>query len=77
MDCSSYIHVTSIPLRYLIVLQWALLLKYKHQCGGPEGRDSPNVLRDHPNVLRDNPDVLCHNATNKIKNDKRLHPFAY
>ena len=26
--------------------------------GGPEGRDSPNVLRDNPNILRDNPNVL-------------------
>ena len=47
------------------------MLKYPTPCcGGPEGRDSPNVLRDNPNVLRhnpnvlcDNPDVLCDNAT--------------
>ena len=25
--------------------------------GGPEGRDSPNVLCDNPDVLRDNPNV--------------------
>ena len=37
------------------------LVIHAHVCGGPEGRDSPNVLRDNPNVLRDNPNVLCHN----------------
>ena len=39
------------------------ILVVVYSCGGPEGRDSPNVLRDNPNVLCDNPDILCDNAT--------------
>ena len=42
-------------------------------CGGPEGRDSPNVLRDNPNVLRDNPNVLRDNPNVLRNNPNVLH----
>ena len=48
------------------------ILVVVYSCGGPEGRDSPNVLRDNTNVLCDNPDIQCDNA--KVSNVLRDNP---
>ena len=79
IDCSNSMEtkhkvslMRSVPTFFRMAL-WSKRTAEMGGYGGPEGRDSPNVLRDNPNVLRDNPNVLRNNPNVLRDNPDVLH----